>query len=387
MPVHPATAEALLAEAKALAPMIAEHRDAIERERGMPLPIVRAMQDIGIIRMSVPRSYGGLELDPEAQFAVLEALSMADASVGWCAFIGGGAGYFSAFLDEAVAREVLADPDAITAGALRPAGRAEAVPGGYRVGGRWPFASGARHSAWMFAGCMVYEGHEPRRGAQGRPATLVCVLPTKDCTLIDTWFSTGLHGSGSVDFSIENAFVPESRTFSLADSPIRLPGPLYRLWTMFIANHSAVILGLARAAIDAVLGLATGKTRVTGTGLRDELYAQASVGRAEALVSSARAYCLAVLGDIMGTTRAGEEPSMRQRANLRLSVFNAHAAAIEAVNLMYHVGGGTSAYAASPLDRLLRDAHTINQHLVAAPKWPETAGRVFLGLDSGVPLL
>ena len=108
---------------------------------------------------------------------------------------------------------------------------------------------------------------------------------------------------------------------------------------------------------------------------------------AEALVSSARAYCLAVLGDIMATTRAGEEPSMRQRADLRLSVFNAHAAAVEAVNLMYHVGGGTSAYAASPLDRLLRDAHTINQHLVAAPKWPETAGRVYLGLDSGVPLL
>src|SRR4051794_32598870 len=128
MPVRPATAETLLADAKALAPLIAEHRDGIERDRGMPLPIVRAMQDIGIIRMSVPRSYGGLELDPEAQFAVLEALSMADASVGWCAFIGGGAGYFSAFLDEAVAREVLADPDAITAGALRPAGRAEAVP-------------------------------------------------------------------------------------------------------------------------------------------------------------------------------------------------------------------------------------------------------------------
>lgn len=186
------------------------------------------------------------------------------------------------------------------------------------------------------------------------------------------------------DAITEGAFVPARRTFNLADSPVRLPGPLYRLRTMFMANHSPVILGLARAAIDAVLELAAGKTRVTGTGLRDEPYAQAAVGRAKALVSSARAYCLAVLADIMATARAGGEPSPRQRASFRLSVFNAHAAAVD---LMYHVGGGTSAYAASPLDRLFRDAHTINQHLVAAPKWHETTGRVFLGLDPGVPLL
>lgn len=136
-----------------------------------------------------------------------------------------------------------------------------------------------------------------------------------------------------------------------------------------------------------MLDLAAGKTRVTGTGLRDEPYAQAAVGRAEALVSSARAYCLAVLGDIMATARAGGEPSLRQRASFRLSIHHAHSAAVEAVDLMYHVGGGTSAYAASPLDRLFRDAHTINQHIVAAPKWHETAGRVFLGLDPGLPLL
>jgi alkylation response protein AidB-like acyl-CoA dehydrogenase len=153
---------------------------------------------------------------------------------------------------------------------------------------------------------------------------------------------------------------------------------------MFAANHTPVILGAGRAAINAVLDLAVGKKRVTGTGLRDEPYAQSAVGRAEALVSSARAYCLSVLEDIMATARAGEEPSMRQRASFRLSIVNAHAAAVEAVNLMYHVGGGTSTYAASPLDRLLRDAHTMNQHLAAAPKWHETAGRVLLGLDPGV---
>jgi alkylation response protein AidB-like acyl-CoA dehydrogenase len=373
----------LLTAARGLAPLIQQCRDEIERERRLPLPIVEALQQAGVFRMTMPRTLGGLEAQPHVQFEVLEALSALDASAGWCAYIGGSGGFFSAYLDDATAREMYPNPDAISGGAVRPAGRAQAVPGGYRVSGRWPFGSGAHHCAWLAGGCFVYDGEERRLTADGWPDVRIAFMPAAACELIDTWVTTGLRGSGSVDYAVTDLFVPEERTFSFVSSPILLPGPLYRLRSMFLLNHAAVALGIGRAAIEALLALAAGKKRVTGAPLREEAYAQAAVARAEALVGSARAYVLAVLDEIWQTLLAGEEASENQRARFRLAIVHAHTAAVEAVDLMYHTGGGSSLYAANPLDRLFRDIHTINQHVVVAPKTYEQSGRVLLGLDPG----
>ncbi len=377
----------LLAAARGLVPLIEQLRDEIERERRLPLPIVEALRAAGVFRMTMPRSLGGMEAHPRAQFEVLEALSMLDASVGWCGYIGGSAGWFTAYLDEATAREMYPNPDLIAGGAAgRPSGQAVQVDGGFRVSGRWPFGSGAHHCDWLASACMVYDGDTRRSDAAGRPEVRLVLMPANDCELIDTWVTTGLRGSGSVDYAVDDLFVPVERTFSLASSPIVQAGPLYRLRTMFLLNHSAVGLGIGRAAIDALLALATDKKRVTGTPLREEAYAQAAVARAEALIGSARAYVLAVLDEIWQTLLAGDEASEQQRARFRLAIVNSHTAAVEAVDLMYHTGGGSALYAANPLDRLFRDIHTINQHVVVAPKTYEQSGRVLLGLDPGVPL-
>ncbi len=376
----------LLAAARGLAPLIAAQRDEIERERRLPAAIVRGLKEAGVFRMTMPRSLGGLEAAPRAQFEVLEALSQADASVGWCAYIGGSAGWFSAYFDEATARELYPVPDAIAGGAAgRPGGRAVQVEGGYRVSGRWPFASGAHHCDWLVSACFVYEGEEPRRDAAGRPELRQLLLPAAECELIDTWFTTGLRGSGSVDYAVTDRFVRAARSFNLGASPIRQPGPLYRMRTMFLLNHAAVALGIGRAAIEALQELAAGKRRVTGTPLREEAYAQAAVARAEALVASARAYVLAVVDEIWQTLLAGDDASEQQRARFRLALVHSHTAAVEAVDLLYHTGGGSALYASSPLDRLFRDIHTINQHVIVAPKTYEQSGRVLLGLDPGVP--
>jgi alkylation response protein AidB-like acyl-CoA dehydrogenase len=255
------------------------------------------------------------------------------------------------------------------------------------VTGRWPFASNARHAAWMFGGCTVLEGGVPQRDAAGRPRTVVCLFPAEDCVLLDTWLSTGLCGTGSVDFTVEDCFVPARLTFNPATSPLGQAGPLYRLRTMYLVSHGAVVLGIARAAIDATVALMAHKTRVTGTALRDEPYAQMAVAKAEALVASARAYCLAVIEAVWATAMAGDELGLRQRADFRLSILHAHDAATEAIDLLHHVSGGTSAYRSSPLDRPFRDMHAIRQHVVAAPKVQETVGRVYVGLPPDVPFL
>ena len=155
-------AEAILHAAIALTPMIQDCREEIERGRRLPLHLVDALKQAGVFRMPMPREWGGPELDPMSQLRIIEALSAADASVGWCVMIGCDSGYFSGFLDQQVAREMYPDLDAVTGSALTLTGRAVRVKGGYRVSGRWPFSSGCQHSAWLIGGCLVYDGDQPR---------------------------------------------------------------------------------------------------------------------------------------------------------------------------------------------------------------------------------
>ena len=124
----------------------------IERGRRLPAGIAAAMKDAGVFGMAMPRAWGGLEVDPLTQFRVIEALAMADGSVGWCAMIGCDGGYVTAFLDQDVAREMYPDPLVATGAAATTTGKAIRVPGGCRVSGRFPFVSGCQHCEWVWLG-------------------------------------------------------------------------------------------------------------------------------------------------------------------------------------------------------------------------------------------
>jgi alkylation response protein AidB-like acyl-CoA dehydrogenase len=379
--------ESLVAAAEALAPTIVAYREQMEQERRLPLTVVEALRQAGAFRTPMPRAWGGPEADPLTTIRVIEALSRADGSVGWCVMIGCDGGYFTAFLDQDVAREMYPDLDAVSGGVARPVGRAVAVPGGYRVSGRWPFASGCQHSDWMSVGCMIYDDEAPRRGPDGAPEWRMCMTPAATGEVIDTWTSTGLRGSGSHDYALADVFIPEERTFSLLTSPIRRDGPLYQFRRIFLAKHLGVPLGIARAAIDALTEMAQSKPSEPGMLLRDEPHIQAVVAEADALVGAARAYTFDVIGDLWATLVAGDEPSAAQRARFRLCIVQVHRMCVEAVDLMYHAAGGSAVYAGHPLDRCLRDIRTIYQHAVNSPRTYTTAGKVLLGLPAGVPFL
>jgi hypothetical protein len=97
----------------------------------------------------MPRAWGGPELNVLSQLKVIEALSIADASAGWCAMIGADGGYMTACIDQTVAREMYADIDSVTAITFAPPGKAVKKGDGFIVNGRWPFASGCQHATWL----------------------------------------------------------------------------------------------------------------------------------------------------------------------------------------------------------------------------------------------
>jgi alkylation response protein AidB-like acyl-CoA dehydrogenase len=377
----------ILEATRKLAPEIAARADEIAAARRLPADLVGKLKSAGAFRMPMPRAWGGPEMTPREQTELVEALSVADPSAGWCVMIGSDGGFFSAFLEERAGRALYADLDAVTAGMLQPAGRAVRADGGYRVSGRWGFGSGCTHADVMAGGCIVFEGDAPVIGERGLPESRVVLAPAGDFQILDTWYTTGLAGSGSNDYTAADLFVPAERTFSLFE-PARRSGALYAYSGMFFANMHGVPLGLARRAIDCTRELAFEKRQMPDLVLLKDLpRVRAALARAEMWLGAARAYTYATLDAVWEQLeqRGRLEPELRLA--LGLSRIHAFRTAREVAQLMVDTAGTSAIYARSPLDRLLRDAITMQQHVVAQERMLEMLGALQVGEESGLPFL
>lgn len=373
----------VLAAVTRLAPRIREAAATIEAERGIPEDLLLALRDAGVFRMARPRLHGGPELDPMTQVRVIEELSAADASVGWCTMIGVVAGYMSAHLDPAAA-ERLFDRDAILAGQVAPRGRAEIVEGGYRVSGHWSFGSASRHATMIMGGVLVRESGATKRDASGAPEARVVLFRPSECEILDTWDTVGLRGTGSHDYVAEDVFVPFEHSFSLF-AKHRVEAPLYGFPLLFIVNHAGIPLGLARSALEWVVELAGKKRMPTGKLLREELQVQDAVARATGALAAARAFTYATIEEIWSTLLRGEPLSDRERALFRIMLIHVHQAAKDLIVDLFDVAGSSAISRAAPLERQLRDVLVACQHLAVQEKTYRPAGRMLLGLDPGDP--
>jgi alkylation response protein AidB-like acyl-CoA dehydrogenase len=375
-------ADELVDVAKSFAPQIEAYREESERERSMPAPLARALAEAGLFRIWEPQAIGGLEADIDTNLRVVEEISKADGAAGWNVMIATTGGMFSAYLAPDVGREVYGDPCAITAGAIAPKGRAVAVDTGYRLSGRWPLASGCMNATWMGGGGFVFDGDTPRV-AGGIPDLTLFMMPRSETTIIDTWNSAGLRGTGSDDFEARDVFVPAKRTFSLLTGKPFYDGPLYRaaIISLFSPPVAAVSLGIARAALDEFVALASGKMPAfTTTILRDKPTVQAQFGKAEALVRSSRALLFEVSGSLWESMCAGAPITDEQQVMTRTACAYAAKSCAEAVTMVYTMGGATSVYETSRLARCFRDVHVVTQHIAVQEQLFERTGKYFLGL-------
>jgi alkylation response protein AidB-like acyl-CoA dehydrogenase len=380
-----------LEAARRLAPDLRAAAMRTEEERRLSAPLVAALTEAGIFRMCVPRALGGGEVDPATLVETLAALAEGDGSAAWSAMIGATSGTVGAYLAADAAAEIYGnDPSTITGGVFAPLGRATAVPGGYRVTGRWAFASGCEHCAWLMGGCVVLDDGKPRLLASGAPDTHLLLFPAGEVEIIDTWNVAGLRGTGSHDLAVTDRFVPAARAVSVISGRPRHPGPLYAfpLFGLLALGIAAVALGLARGAIDELRRLAAAKTPSGSRRLLAERsMVQVQVAEAEATLRAARAFLFDAVAAAWATARAAGAMSLEERALVRLASTHAALSAARVVDLMYNAGGGTSIYAPSPLQRQFRDVHVLTQHIMVSPPTLELTGRVLLGLDTDTAML
>jgi indole-3-acetate monooxygenase len=343
----------------------------------VPLDLVRDLTAAGCFRMLLPRSHGGGGFDLASAMSVLEELSRADASVGWTAMIGAGAWVDLGGLPRSTFDALYADGrDVIIGGVFNPAGTAVPVDGGYRVSGRWAFASGCQHCRWLYGNCMEEHAGTPR---------LRTVLFSPDQIKIeDTWSVSGLCGTGSHHLVADDVFVRAERTCLPFADPACLDEPLLRMPVppIFAFGVASVAVGIAQGALEDILALSAGKVPfLAHTSLATNPLFQHQLGAADAKLRAVRGLLYADAAAAWGTAVAGAAFMTEHRARMRSTTTWAAATAASVVDMAYHAGGGSAIYSGSPLQRRFRDVHALTQHFLVKPDTLTTAGAVLAGAD------
>ncbi len=372
-----------LARARSLAPAIRAAADAIEQTRRIPEPLLADLHRARLPRLLLPQSVGGDEVHPCDYLLATEEVSRHDASVGWNIFVANSAALIAPFLDRAIAREIFADPRALIAWGPPNSCRATAVAGGYRVSGRWDFASGCRQATWMGVHCHVVEQNgELRRNRHGRPTVRTLLFPVAKAELLDTWHTIGLRGTASDSYRLDDLFVAEAYSSTREEPEARRePGRLYAftMQGLYAVGVAGVALGVASSMLETFIELAATKTPRGLQRLADSALVQADVARWEARLGSARAYLSATLARIYDEAEGVITIGVEDRALVRLATVNAIHAAIEVADQTYKAAGVDAIFSGSPFERRFRDMHTLSQQIQSRGAHFEAVGQVLLG--------
>jgi alkylation response protein AidB-like acyl-CoA dehydrogenase len=375
--------------AGALAPAIQAAADDIEAQRQLPAELVDALYAAGLFTMLLPRSLGGAELDLPTFVRAIEQLARADGSVAWCVGQANGLCNYMAYAEPATARALFGHGQrtilANGPGEGNRPGCAVECNGGYRVTGRWMFASGIGHATWLLAVCQLYASDGlPTTDADDRPAQRLLLLPKSSATLHDVWHVSGLRGTGSQSFSVADLFVPSSHAVRFAPQARRERGPLY-LFTnngLFGPAFGSVALGLAHASLAATVDFAAGKVpRGMERSIRESATVQAAVAQAHARLGAARQYLHDTLCEVWEAVVREGVLHVEQQVAVRLASTHATHESVAVVDTAYSLAGSNAIFADRPFERRFRDVHAVSQQLQGRRAHYEHVGAYLLGLE------
>jgi alkylation response protein AidB-like acyl-CoA dehydrogenase len=376
-----------IARARALRPLIASAADEAERRRELTPEVVDALIENGIFRMLLPKSLGGAELDPLTYTAVLEELAQGDGSAAWCLGQNSGCSMIAPYLPADSAEEVFGGPRGILAWGpdLPGAGRTVAVEGGYRLTGRWGFATGSRHASWLGCHVPVFEPDgSPRLLPNGRQQVRTMVFRKSEAEIIDNWHVLGLRATGSDSYALEEHFVPQRFSAGRDNfDELREKGPLYQFTSgmVYAMSFSHVSMGIAKGAYDSFIEIARDKVPRGAKGtLRQNNVIQSQIAQCEARLKSARAYLRGVIGEMWNEARETGKISPEHHPQLRLAATWAIHQARDIVATVYHAAGASAIFEANPLERRMRDIHAGTQQGQGRAVHFETVGQMLMGL-------
>jgi alkylation response protein AidB-like acyl-CoA dehydrogenase len=378
-------ASSVLDAAESLRPELSERRREIDELRQLPQDLADRLAALGFYRLVVPESLGGLGISPTTFCQLCETLAKANGSTAWCIFIGATSQYLFGALPQTQLQRMLENPNVITSGVFADSGTAlyEERDGqaGYLINGHWRWGSGCRNAEWISGG--IHEVGAQGEAVVGAPLLTRVFFRPEEIEIADNWHVSGMRGSGSSDYVAKNVWVPSERMAGNVEDGDHASEPIYQFpkFALLGIPIGAICLGMARACIDEVIGAAKEKTP---QGSRRPLSSRPSVhiavAEADAALSAARAYFYQSID--AGWAAAQTAPgSLEDRRSMRTANVHAVNTAIEVIDRMYRLMGGTSVYETSCLQQHFRDVHVAAAHMMVGEPVMELAGRVMLGLD------
>ena len=350
----------------------------------LPGELIDLMTDAKLFAMFMPKSLGGLEVDLITGLQAIEEVAAADSTAGWLVVKCAWSNMLAARLPPDVAREIWTTPESCLAGTIAPKGAARAVKGGYSLSGRWEWGTGSQFATWIMAAAVIVDDAGKPLQTPAGPERRIMLVPKAACSIIDTWHTYGMRGTASNDFACADLFVPERFAIEIDQ-----PGPKHPVYdqapymAQIMLPHASLAIGAARGCIEALCDLAMGKMPLMSrTLLKDKEWVQDAVGRATAIVRSARAYLYESVQAMF------EAEAYDATIGLHLSLAATHATheCIRAVDLMTRAAGGTAVYLSSPIQKYFRDLHVAASHAAVNVERYAGAGRVVFG-DSPSPLM
>jgi alkylation response protein AidB-like acyl-CoA dehydrogenase len=382
------TAERILANARELAPKIAPRSTEIEALRRLPADLVEELRAAGFFRMGRSRAKGGPQMSLPQHLEVIEVLAEADPSVGWCVKIGTDSGIIAELLPPAASARLLPHPDMVTAGQFTAGrGRLQRTEGGYVLNGRFPFGSGITHADAVMSGAMLFDaGGAPVIGPGGIPESRLAFCRADELAIEDTWHTHGLRGSGSTHYRAEDVFIPEDQALGINESLFEGREPLYSSGFNWVTTMAAVPLGTARRALDEAKALIAERMGgIPPQPLGKLPHVQETIAEAETRYGAARAFLYSAANAFWAELKHGA-PAVETKGRLALANVNAFRMAADVTRRLFDLIGANAVFEGQPLERLARDALTLNQHMIIARPALASYGAMMLGQEHPSPL-
>jgi alkylation response protein AidB-like acyl-CoA dehydrogenase len=345
-----------------------------DRQRHISPDVIDAFKTQGIYRALVPKRFGGNECSPAAFCRMIERIAHADGSAGWVASFGMSPMYLAALPLDTLAQVYANGPDVVFAGGIFPPQPADPVDGGFKVKGRWKYSSGSMGAE------LIGVGISPRSG-ETFDLPRLAVMPQSSARIEQTWDTVGLAGTGSHDLVVNDVIVPVEWTF-VRGGKANLDEPFFRYPSLAFATQvlSVVGLGVARAALDELRGMASGRISVTGApALADRPLAQVEIAKAEAALLAARAFFYESIDRAWQHVLAGDAVPEAVTNLLRLSSTHASRVSANVARTAQMLSGMSGVYVDSPLARCVNDANVVTQHAFMGDVTYQNAGAIFFG--------
>ena len=393
-PAAPVKKTGLLNSVDDLGPLISQHIDEEEKNGRLSKDVVNALRKAGFFKLYLPQSLGGLETDPVTVATIIEEVARHNTAAGWSLMVANTIVFMGGHIPEKGIETIFGShPDAFIAGSIHPPMRAVAEEGGYRINGRNPLISNVHEADWVFTTALVMESQQPKM-SNGYPEVIGAIMDVKDCRIIDTWQVLGMCATDSNDVEAKDVFVPDHLVFHLLPVPPsgkHFQGPLYTFpaaGANIASLLAPVALGVARNAIEELKAIAGKKTPLGSmVPIRERGVVQRKLGRAEALVQSARIYLHKKLEQCWIKTMAGETISLEEKAGLLLAATHTNQSCVEAVELVYTAAGTNGIYKRNNLAHLFTDAQVLRQHGFMNESRYETAGQIYFGIPPDLPII